>query len=129
MSEWKAFMEGKSVKGDKRRFFRKSTEKVAKGLLKGWIPCTIIDFSREGMGVKFQSKEEITVGSVIYLEITVYRELKTLNLKGTIKWIKAESGGSYVGGIELDKPLKKLHHFQLSGKLAYTPPERVQVRY
>ena len=129
MSEWKAFMEGKSLKGDKRQFARKSTKKEAKGLLKGWIPCTIVDFSPEGIGVKFQAKEEISVGSVIYLEVTVYRELTTLNLKGTIKWIKAEGGGSYLGGIELDKPLKKLHHFQLSGKLAYTPPERVQVRY
>ena len=96
MSKWKAFMEGKSVVGNKRKDARHSTEKEAKALLSGWIPCTIIDFSRLGIGVKFQAKEKISVGSIIYLEVTVYRELTTLNLKGTIKWIKTEGEGCYI---------------------------------
>ncbi len=95
------------------------------------MPCTIIDFTLVGIGVRFHAKEKVSVGSIIYLEVTVHGELTTLNLKGIIKWIKAEGEGEgcFVGGIELDKPLKKIHHFQLSGKFAYTPPERVHVRF
>ena len=129
MSEWKAFMEGKPDKSGKRQATRHPTQREAKALLSGWIPCTIIDFTLVGIGVRFHAKEKISVGSIIYLEVTVHRELTTLNLKGTIKWIKAEGEGCFVGGIELDKPLNKKHHFQLSGKLAYTPPERVHVRF
>ena len=129
MSKWKTFMEGKTDKDDKRRTVRHPTQREAKALLSGWMPCTIIDFTRVGIGVRFHAKEKVSVGSIIYLEVTVHGELTTLDLKGIIKWIKAEGGECYVGGIELDKPLNDIHHLQLSGKLAYTPPERVHSIY
>lgn len=62
--------------------------------------CTIINVNREGMGIIFQTRGKIKVGSTIYLEILVPAESKPINAKGILKWIKEEKD-NFIGGITL----------------------------
>ena len=65
-----------------------------------WEECTVFDASRKGMGIKFHTPEEIKIGSTINLETLVPSEVKPLNVRGTLKWIKQEAN-EFVGGVEL----------------------------
>ena len=64
----------------KARFF---TEKQ-----KGWGECTIFNISTRGMALRFHTDEKIRVGSTIYLEIGSTEQLKLVNLKGRVRWMK-----------------------------------------
>ena len=68
--------------------------------VKNWEECTVFDASRNGMGIRFHTPEEIQIGSTINLETVVPSEREPLNVKGTLKWIRQESN-EFVGGVEL----------------------------
>jgi len=67
---------------------------------RGWEECTIINISREGMGIKFHSCEKINVGSTVHLEIFVPIKLEPINVKGILKWIEKWEN-DFIGGIKL----------------------------
>ena len=66
---------------------------------KTWKECTIVNMSREGMGILFRTKEEIVEGAVIHLKVVRPHEKEPINIKANLRWI-AKSGNEYVGGIE-----------------------------
>jgi len=88
---------------NRRRFSRIDTLWKARYFLKeeerGWGNCTIIDFSRKGMGVEFHTSEKINVGSTVHLEIFVPTEFEPVCVEGKVKWIDQRKN-DFVGGIE-----------------------------
>ena len=96
---------------DRRKFSRFDTELkaqfVSKESHRGGEECTIIDFSRKGMGVKVHTSEEINVGTNILLEVFIPGELEPIHVKGTIKWVKQIENG-FISGIELSKGLEEI---------------------
>jgi hypothetical protein len=95
-------MEAKKIEEKSRRFSRFSTNMKAQYLLeldKDWKECTIVNISREGMGITFQTREKIVVGSPIHLRLLMPNESAPINIKGMIKWVD-KSGDESIGGIE-----------------------------
>ena len=93
---------------DRRRFrlyhTKLKAQYISEESKRGWEECTIINISREGMGIKFHTCEKINVGSTIHLAIFVPTELEPINVKGILKWIeKWES--DFIGGIKLTDTL------------------------
>jgi c-di-GMP-binding flagellar brake protein YcgR len=87
----------------RRKFSRVPIELKAQYHLKGeedWKECTVIDISRNGMGIKFLTREKIDVGSTIHLEIFLHEKPKLINVKGILKWIKPREN-DFIGGIEV----------------------------
>ena len=73
---------------------------LSKGEKQDWENCTIINVSREGMGIVFQTQRKIEVRSTIYLKILWSTKSKPINVKGILKWIKKEED-NFIGGIKL----------------------------
>ena len=96
---------------DRRKFPRFGTELkaqfVSRESHRGGEECTIVDFSRKGMGAKIYTTQEIHAGSDIVLEVFIPGELDPILVKGTIKWIKQMEGG-YFSGIELSRSLDEI---------------------
>jgi c-di-GMP-binding flagellar brake protein YcgR len=92
------------VQDERRNYIRFSTNLKARYFtgetVKNWEECTVFDASRNGMGIKFHTPEEIQIGSTINLETVVSSEIEPLNVRGTLKWIKQEAN-EFVGGVEL----------------------------
>ena len=65
-----------------------------------WKECSVVDLSRNGMGIAFLTQEEIDVGSTIRLKVFHLKEPNTANIKGILKWIKPMENG-FIGGIEI----------------------------
>ncbi len=95
-------MEAKKIEEKSRRFSRVPINMKAQYLLEGdkdWKECTIINISREGMGITFQTREKISVSSTIHLRILMPAESAPINIKGILKWIEKRRDDS-IGGIE-----------------------------
>ena len=92
------------VQEERRNHIRFSTNLKARyftgEMVKNWEECTVFDASRNGMGIKFHTPEEIQIGSTINLETIVPSEIEPLSVRGTLKWIKQEAN-EFVGGVEL----------------------------
>jgi hypothetical protein len=92
------------IQEERRNYIRFSTNLKARYFtgetVKNWEECTVFDASRNGMGVRFHTPDQIQIGSIINLETVVPSESKPLNVRGTLKWIKQEEDG-FVGGVEL----------------------------
>ncbi len=71
-----------------------------------WKECTVINISREGMGITFLTHEKIVLDSIIHLEMFIPTELESIRVKGIVKW-REEKGNVFVGGIELTRILDK----------------------
>jgi Tfp pilus assembly protein PilZ len=69
---------------------------------RGSEECTVINASLKGMGVIFHTRDTITVGSTIILEIPVRGKSSPYSIKGKIKWVKKRETDS-IGGIVLDQ--------------------------
>lgn len=67
---------------------------------RGGDDCTVINVSLKGLGVVFNTSEEIKVGSSVILEIPASEEHKSHTVKGVVKWVKKREN-DYIGGIEL----------------------------
>jgi hypothetical protein len=65
-----------------------------------WKDCQVIDVSQIGMGIKFLTREKNIVGSIIHLKIFIPKELRPVNVKGILKWIKPRKN-DFIGGIEV----------------------------
>ncbi len=89
---------------NRRRFIRHQLEKEGEYYLdegrSSLERCTIIDVTREGMGIQFHTDENISVGSTVHLEIPVLTELAPVKVKGIVKWI-AQRGNDVTGGIKM----------------------------
>lgn len=88
---------------NRRKFSRFDTQIEAQYILKGKKrdrgECTVVDISRQGMGIKFRTPEKINLGSTIRLEISIPMELEHINVEGVLKRINQKEKG-FIGGIE-----------------------------
>jgi hypothetical protein len=65
----------------------------------GWEDCIITEASRNGLSVKFYTREKITEGSLICFKVFLPSEPNPVEVNGTIKWIK-QQGRYFAGGVE-----------------------------
>ena len=66
--------------------------------------CSIVDISREGMGVTVYLKEKLSLGTMLKLTVDVPGKEKSVSFSGTLNWIKAlkeDADYNYKGGIKL----------------------------
>ncbi|MBW1853386.1 MAG: PilZ domain-containing protein [Deltaproteobacteria bacterium] len=104
---------------NRRDFVRFFSELKARYLIKddtrGWKECTITNASLKGMGINFPTYEDIYMGSILFLVISVPTELVPVNVRGKLQWTKKKAP-HLVGGIEYpelldDKKFSKLGLF------------------
>ena len=90
----------------KRRFPRFASKQKSQYCLQemygSWKECTVHTISRKGVGIAL--KEQINVGSKIFLEIPLPHKFAPLSIKGTLRWI-LEKENDFLGGIEFNKVL------------------------
>jgi hypothetical protein len=98
---------GNSVK-DRRKFLRFPVRLVAQYSEQNeedWTrQCSVIDISREGMGVIVYLKEILPLGCLLNLKVDVPTKEKSVSFTGTLSWIKALEGNpdfNFKGGIKL----------------------------
>ena len=93
---------------NRRRFSRCLTQMEVKYFLKkgekSWKECTIFNISRNGVGMKFQTGEDVSIGSTVHLEIAVPMESVPINVEGMLMWIKKVEN-DFIGSIELTEVL------------------------
>jgi len=66
--------------------------------------CSIVNISREGMGVTVYLKAKLSLGCMLKFTVDVPEIDKTASFTGTLNWIKALKGDpdyNYKGGIKL----------------------------
>ena len=80
--------------------------------------CTIINVSREGMGLTFLTREKIDIGSTIHLETFAPTEIEPINVEGVLKWLELLMGNNFIGGIELTESLDESNLSGLSSVYA-----------
>ena len=93
---------------DKRKFKRFSIDLSARYLLGGnpkeWKGCSVINISREGIGIELYLRERIRIGSTLKIEIIVPTKEEPIKTVGVLVWIKEVKGKmDFVGGIKLIK--------------------------
>jgi hypothetical protein len=100
----------RNKKEEKRRFCRFPTtlkglyfleEKEGEGK-----ECTIINISLNGAGLEFYTIETVSVNSKIFLEILLSDRKETVNVAGTIRWVK-QGREDCVCGIQLTEKLNE----------------------
>ena len=92
---------------DERKFKRLPIELSARYLKeneKEWKGCTIINISREGMGIEVYVRERIPENSTLQLDIDVPEKDNSIKVKGILRWIKElQEEMDFVGGIEFSE--------------------------
>ena len=92
---------------ERRKFIRFPIELIARyseNDVKDWKECSVIDISREGMGINIYAGEYISEGLILQMEITVPVQGDPLAVTGTLMWIrevKDDSRFNYLGGVKL----------------------------
>jgi len=69
-----------------------------------WKECSVIDISREGMGISIYSREMINRGALLWLQITLPVEKNPVAVEGTLIWIrdqKEDPQFNYICGVTL----------------------------
>lgn len=93
---------------EKRREPRIPTQRKAHYFLKEstsiWKECTVIDVSHRGMGIRFNTSEELYLGSTVIIDLTSSAARESLYVTGLLRWIE-EGVNFFVGGIELIESL------------------------
>jgi hypothetical protein len=91
----------------KRNFKRFSIDLSARYLLenpKEWQGCTIINISREGMGIEVHLQERIHIGSTLKIEIIVPIKEKPIKAIGILIWTEKLKGKTnFLGGVKIIK--------------------------
>ena len=66
--------------------------------------CSIVDISREGMGVTVYLNAKLSLGCMLKFMVDIPEKEKSISFTGTLNWIKALKGDTdynYKGGIKL----------------------------
>jgi hypothetical protein len=66
--------------------------------------CSIVNISREGMGVTVYLKAELSMGCILKFRVDVPERKKSVSFTGTLNWIKAlkkDPDYNYKAGIKL----------------------------
>ena len=92
---------------ERRKFIRFPLELIARyseSEVKDWKECSVIDISREGMGINIYAREHINEGSILEMAITLPVQDDSIAVQGTLMWItelKDDPRFNYLGGIQL----------------------------
>jgi hypothetical protein len=92
---------------DRRRFLRFPLELVARygGQNEDtWKECSVTDISREGIGIIIHSKEAISKGLMLKIEIDAPVEDSPIEVEGKLVWLKELKDDPqfiYAGGVQL----------------------------
>ena len=96
-----------NTREDRRKFKRFPTQLSARYLEEfgqEWKSCTVINISREGMGIEVYLRERIHVGSIIKLEIIIPTKDGPIRATGILIWLKEfDSKMNFVGGVKFTK--------------------------
>ena len=98
---------GDSVE-DRRKFIRfpvRLSARYSKESQDEWNRCSIINISREGMGIFVFFKEKIDLASILNLSIDIPGRKAPVLLSGTLSWIKPLKGDPefrYKSGIQIN---------------------------
>ena len=93
--------------GNRRKFIRfpvRLNARYSEENSDEWNQCSVIDISREGMGVIVYLKEKISLGSILKLVINVQGKKAAIFATGTMIWIKELKDNlefNFIGGIKL----------------------------
>jgi hypothetical protein len=69
-----------------------------------WKECSVIDISREGMGISIYSREAISQGSRLRMEILVPVKHEPVAMEGVLMWLrdsKDDPHFNYIGGVRI----------------------------
>ncbi len=69
-----------------------------------WKECSVIDISREGMGISIYSREAINKGAGLRMEITIPVRSDPVAMEGILMWIrelKDDTQFNYIGGVRI----------------------------
>lgn len=92
---------------DKRKFLRFPLQLGARYTEENednWKECSVVDISREGMGVVIHSVEAICKGSLVKIEIHAPMQDDLIAVKGKLVWlkeIKDDPRFNFAGGVQL----------------------------
>ena len=92
---------------ERRKFIRFPTELISRYSESGendWKECSVIDISREGMGINVSAQEYISEGVILQMEITVPVQDDPISVTGTLMWIRELKDNprfNYLGGVKL----------------------------
>ena len=92
---------------DRRRFLRfplQLAARYAESSVDTWKECSASDISREGIGIIIHSKEAITKGSLLKIEIDAPVQDNPIRIEGKLVWLKKlkdDPQFHFAGGIQL----------------------------
>ena len=92
---------------ERRKYIRfpvKLTARYAEKNGGNWKECSVIDISREGMGISIYSRESINKGASLRMEITVPVKDGPIDMEGVLIWIrelKEDPQFNYIGGVRI----------------------------
>ena len=69
-----------------------------------WKECSVIDISREGMGISIYSRESINKGASLRMEIIVPLKDGPIDMEGVLIWIRElqeDPSFNYIGGVRI----------------------------
>jgi len=93
---------------DRRKFIRfpvRTGAHYSEGNKEDWKQqCSIVNISREGMGVTVYLKTKLSLGCMLKFMVDIPEREKSVSFSGTLNWIKAlkeDPDYNYKGGIKL----------------------------
>jgi len=69
-----------------------------------WKECSVIDISREGMGISIYARDIISKDALLHIQITLPVEKEPVVVEGTLIWIRdlrEDPRFNYIGGVTL----------------------------
>jgi len=95
----------------KRKHKRFPTQREAQYCFDGttWYGqvCTIVNVSRTGMGIIFHTDEDMSVGTIIRVDVPITIPSESISVRGILKWVDSMDI-DIIGGIELTNELSDL---------------------
>ena len=96
---------------ERRKFIRFETELKAQYISqdgkRDWERCAVVSLGRKGIGVRFQSREKVYIGSNLRFKIFVPEKMQPTIVEGVLKWTE-KRGNALFGGIESNEILDEM---------------------
>jgi len=94
-----------------RKYKRYPTQREGRYFLEGTTGdgqvCTIVNVSRKGMGIIFHTDEDMSVGTIIRVDVPITIPSESISVRGILKWVDSMDI-DIIGGIELTNELSDL---------------------
>ena len=97
----------KEKRKDIRFFSQLKARYILKGEEGGWKECTIINISRNGLGITFAIRENLSAGSSVHIETFPPGQMEPMKVEGEVRWFEPLSSGGFICGIKLTEKLNK----------------------